>query len=119
MSIRFAILGAGRIGQVHARAVAGNDNAILAAVYDPVAAAASSISDQYGAEVRTVEEIAVAGDIDAVVLCTPTDLHAEQIELFQCWRILRTARECTLMMLALAQTPQMLQLTTRSASLWS
>ena len=30
---------------------------------------------------RTVDEIASA-DIDAVVLCTPTDLHAEQIELF-------------------------------------
>jgi myo-inositol 2-dehydrogenase/D-chiro-inositol 1-dehydrogenase len=47
-----------------------------------VAIAASSISDQYGAEVRSVEEIAAAGDIDAVVLCTPTDLHAAQIELF-------------------------------------
>ena len=82
MPIRFAILGAGRIGQVHARAVAGNDNATLAAVFDPVVGAASSISDQYGAEVRSVEEIAAAGDIDAVVLCTPTDLHAAQIELF-------------------------------------
>ena len=62
MSIRFAILGAGRIGQVHARAVAGNDNATLAAVFDPVAAAASKISDQYGAAQRSVDEIA---DIDA------------------------------------------------------
>ena len=82
MSIRFAILGAGRIGQVHARAVAGNDHAVLAAVYDPVAAAASAISDTYGATIHTVEELAAADDIDAVVLCTPTDLHAQQIELF-------------------------------------
>ena len=82
MPIRFAILGAGRIGQVHARAVAGNDNATLAAVFDPVAAAAASIADQYGADIRTVEDIADAADIDAVVLCTPTDLHADQIELF-------------------------------------
>lgn len=82
MSIRFAILGAGRIGQVHARAVAGNDNATLAAVFDPVAAAASQISDQYGAALRSVDEIAAADDIDAVVLCTPTDLHAAQIEQF-------------------------------------
>ena len=29
MTINFAILGAGRIGQVHARAVAGNENAVL------------------------------------------------------------------------------------------
>ena len=82
MPIRFAILGAGRIGQVHARAVAGNDDAVLAAVFDPVAEAASAISALYGAEVRSVEEIASADDIDAVILCTPTDLHAEQIELF-------------------------------------
>ena len=82
MSIRFAILGAGRIGRVHARAVAGNDNAALAAVYDPVDAAAASIADQYGAAIRSVEDIAAADDIDAVVLCTPTDLHARQIELF-------------------------------------
>ena len=82
MPIRFAILGAGRIGQVHARAVAGNDDAVLAAVFDPVAEAASAVSTQYGAEMRTVDEIASAADIDAVVLCTPTDLHAEQIELF-------------------------------------
>ena len=82
MTIRFAILGAGRIGQVHARAVAGNDDATLAAVFDPVAAAASQISDQYGAAQRSVDEIAAADDIDAVVLCTPTDLHAAQIEQF-------------------------------------
>ena len=82
MSFRFAILGAGRIGQVHARAVAGNDHAVLAAVYDPVAAAASAISDTYGAAIHTVEEIAAADDIDAVIICTPTDLHAQQIEQF-------------------------------------
>ena len=45
MPIRFAILGAGRIGQVHARAVAGNDDAVLAAVFDPVAEAASADLD--------------------------------------------------------------------------
>ena len=43
---------------------------------------ASTISDTYGATIRTVEEIAATDGIDAVVLCTPTDLHAQQIELF-------------------------------------
>ena len=82
MPIRFAILGAGRIGQVHAGTVASNKDAVLAAVFDPVAEPALAISAKYGAEVRTVEEIASADDIDAVVLCTPTDLHSQQIELF-------------------------------------
>ena len=82
MSLRFAILGAGRIGQVHARTVSGNDDAVLAAISDPVEVAANSLADRYGAQVRDVEAIVAADDIDAVVLCTPTDLHAQQIELF-------------------------------------
>jgi len=82
MSIRFAILGAGRIGQVHARTVSGNDDAVLAAISDPVEAAAASVAARYGAAIREVEDIAAADDIDAVVLCTPTDLHAQQIEQF-------------------------------------
>ena len=40
------------------------------------------IATQYGAEVRTVEAIEAAGDIDAVVICTPTDTHADLIERF-------------------------------------
>ena len=82
MSIRFAILGAGRIGQVHARAVDGNDKAVLAAVFDPLEAAAASVAEQYGAEIRDLNAIAAADDIDAVIICTPTDLHAQQIEQF-------------------------------------
>ena len=82
MSLRFAILGAGRIGQVHARAVNGNEDAVLAVISDPVEAAARSVANRYGAQIRNVEAIATAGDIDAVVLCTPTDVHAQQIELF-------------------------------------
>lgn len=82
MPIRFAILGVGRIGWVHARAVGNNNDAVLAAVFDPVAEAASAISAQYGVAMRSVEEIGAADYIEAVVLCSPTDLHAEQIELF-------------------------------------
>ncbi|MCV6592252.1 MAG: inositol 2-dehydrogenase [Silicimonas sp.] len=82
MAIRFAILGAGRIGQVHARAVAAVPGATLAAIYDPMNEAAKSVADTYGAEIRSVEDCAAAQDIDAVLICTPTDLHADQIELF-------------------------------------
>ncbi len=82
MFIRLAILGAGRIGQVHARAIDGNDKAVLAAVFDPVEAAAASVAEQYGAEIRDLDAIAAADDIDAVIICTPTDLHVQQIEQF-------------------------------------
>ena len=82
MPVRLAILGAGRIGQVHARAIAANGTAELVAVHDPVAAAAEAIRSAYGCEIRTAAACAEADDIDAVLICTPTDLHAGQIEVF-------------------------------------
>ena len=82
MTIRFGLLGAGRIGKVHAKAVTGDTNARLVAVADAFPAAAQAIADQYGCTVRTIDEIAMAADIDAVVICTPTDTHADLIEQF-------------------------------------
>lgn len=82
MTVKFAVLGAGRIGQVHARAVASVDGATLVAVTDPMAEAAQSVSVAYGCEVRSMDAIEAAGDVDAVIICTPTDTHADLIERF-------------------------------------
>jgi myo-inositol 2-dehydrogenase/D-chiro-inositol 1-dehydrogenase len=82
MTLRFAILGAGRIGQVHARAVAGTPGATLVAIADSVAASAKTVQDAYGCDIRTVDAILASTDIDAVVICTPTDTHADLIERF-------------------------------------
>ena len=82
MTVNVAILGAGRIGQVHAHALNGNDQACLNAVFDPKRDAAASMARKYGAKFRELNDIATADDIDAVIICTPTDLHARQIEQF-------------------------------------
>ncbi len=82
MTVRFGLLGAGRIGKVHARAVASNPDAELIAVADALPQAADEIARAYGAEVRTIDDIEAASDIDAVVICTPTDTHADLIERF-------------------------------------
>lgn len=82
MVTKIAILGAGRIGQVHARAVAGNRDARLVAVADAVPAAAAALAETYGAEIREIGAIAADSHIDAVIICTPTDTHADLIELF-------------------------------------
>ena len=82
MTIRFALLGAGRIGKVHARAITSNPAAKLVAVADAMEKAAQDIASQYGCEIRTIDAIAAAKDIDAVVICTPTDTHADLIEKF-------------------------------------
>ena len=82
MTLRFAILGAGRIGQVHARAVAGTPGAKLVAIADPVASAAQAVKAAYGCDIRSIDAIAASADVDAVVICTPTDTHADLIERF-------------------------------------
>ena len=82
MRIRFALLGAGRIGQVHAKAISDDTNARLVAVADVFEDAANALVAKFGGEVRSIDAIAAAGDIDAVVICTPTNTHADLIEQF-------------------------------------
>jgi myo-inositol 2-dehydrogenase/D-chiro-inositol 1-dehydrogenase len=82
MAVGFGLLGAGRIGKVHARAITGDSDARLIAVADAMAPAAQAIAGQYGCDVRTIEAIEASADIDAVVICTPTDTHADLIERF-------------------------------------
>ena len=65
MTIRFGLLGAGRIGKVHAKAITGDANAKLVAVADAMPAAAQAIADQYGCEIRTIDAILGSSDIDA------------------------------------------------------
>lgn len=55
MTIRFGLLGAARIGTVHARAVSSNARAELIAVADAMPDAASALAGQYGAQVRTID----------------------------------------------------------------
>lgn len=80
--VRFGLLGAGRIGKVHAKAVAANSNAALVAVADAQEKPAQEIATRYGCDIRAVEAIEMAKDIDAVIICTPTDTHADLIERF-------------------------------------
>ncbi|WP_435139119.1 inositol 2-dehydrogenase [Pseudopelagicola sp. nBUS_19] len=82
MAVRFAVLGAGRIGQVHAKAISTTDGATLVAIAEPFEAAAQSVQAAFGCDLRTIEEIALSSDVDAVVICTPTDTHASLIEQF-------------------------------------
>ncbi len=80
MTVKFALLGAGRIGKTHARAIDYNPDAKLVAVYDPVDDEAVSVSAQYGCDIRSLDAIANSDDIDVVAICTPTNTHADFIE---------------------------------------
>jgi myo-inositol 2-dehydrogenase/D-chiro-inositol 1-dehydrogenase len=82
MTVRFGLLGAGRIGKVHAKAITTNAKAKLVAVADAFPQAAADLAALYGSDIRTIDEILLSADIDAVVICTPTDTHADLIEKF-------------------------------------
>ncbi|MEY4751630.1 MAG: inositol 2-dehydrogenase [Pseudomonadota bacterium] len=80
MTIRFGVIGAGRIGKVHAKTIASNPKAQLAYVADAMPQAAQALAAQHGAKVATVDEIMKASDVDAVLIGSPTGFHAEQIQ---------------------------------------
>ena len=76
--IRVAVLGAGRIGQIHAANVAANPLAQLVAVADPFPAAGQALADKLKCDFSTnPDEVIARSDVDAVVIGTPSDTHAE------------------------------------------
>jgi len=72
---RFALLGAGFIGGVHARNLAAHPGVAFELVADVDAARAQAVADQHGARVATPEAVFDA-DIDAVLIASSTDTHA-------------------------------------------
>jgi myo-inositol 2-dehydrogenase/D-chiro-inositol 1-dehydrogenase len=79
--MRIGLLGAGRIGQIHARSAASHKSAKLATVFDVDAKAAGAIAAATGAAVaKGIPDIIGDKNIDAVLICTPTDTHADLIE---------------------------------------
>ncbi len=78
--LKVGLLGAGRIGQVHAVNIAGHAASTLVAVSDVQAAAAQSLAGKHGAEARSSEEILADPAIDAVLIASSTDTHSELIE---------------------------------------
>ena len=76
--VGIAVLGAGRIGKIHAANVAANPNARLIAVADPYASAAQSLAGALGADAMTDCEAAIdRNDVDAIVIGTPTNTHIQ------------------------------------------
>ena len=74
--VGIAVLGAGRIGKIHAANVAASKFATLVVVADPFADAAARLADELGAEAMTDCEAAIdRADVDAIVIGTPTHTH--------------------------------------------
>ncbi|WP_316862611.1 inositol 2-dehydrogenase [uncultured Cohaesibacter sp.] len=78
--LKVGLLGAGRIGRVHAHSVAQNDKSSLVAVSDVNGQAAEELAAQYGIKACSAEDIFKDDGIDAVLIASSTDTHSDLIE---------------------------------------
>jgi myo-inositol 2-dehydrogenase/D-chiro-inositol 1-dehydrogenase len=78
--LTMALIGAGRIGRIHAQNAVANPRATLAFVADADAGAAQSLAGTTRANVATVDAIMSDKTVGAVLICSPTDTHADLIE---------------------------------------
>lgn len=79
MTVRFGIVGPGKVAQVHADALARIPGARLAAVAGRNEARAAALAAPHGARVDPdLPTLIDRGGVDAVILCTPHPLHAAQ-----------------------------------------
>ena len=72
-----AVIGAGRIGQIHARNIAAHQGARLVGIADPDAAAASRLADACRTSVIGLDAAFAA---QAVLIASPTPTHSDFIE---------------------------------------
>jgi predicted dehydrogenase len=75
--LRAGVLGAGFIGDIHARAYHATPGVRLVGVADPVAAKAERVADECDTSVVVDLEQLLDLDVDVVSVCTPPSSHAE------------------------------------------
>jgi myo-inositol 2-dehydrogenase / D-chiro-inositol 1-dehydrogenase len=78
--IGLGVIGAGRIGRIHAGNVAAAAGATLVAVSDALAAAAESLAAELRTKATSREAMLADPAIAGVLICSPTDTHADFIE---------------------------------------
>jgi predicted dehydrogenase len=77
MSVRVAVIGVGHLGRHHARILASMPGAELVAVVDTNRPRAEEIAAASGGTRAAFDYRDVFGDVDAVTIATPTELHAD------------------------------------------
>ncbi len=78
--VEFCQFGAGRIGRIHAGNIAASDRASLRYVVDVNEPAAAELAKQHGGRPATMLEALADPAVDAVLIASPTDTHADLIE---------------------------------------
>lgn len=77
---RLGLVGAGRMGQTHLRALRGSDRLRVTAIAEPAAAVRQALNAPGTAVHATLEAMLDAGGIDGVLVAVPSDLHVATVE---------------------------------------
>ena len=72
-----ALIGAGRIGRIHAANIAANARLKLTHVVDPVAEGADAIAGQFGGMVSSLETALADPTVSGVIVASSTDTHLD------------------------------------------
>lgn len=76
--VKFGLYGYGKVAQLHAKAIAASENAILVSVCGRDPAKSKAFAKSWGIEARSsAEEMAGLDGTQAVIVTTPHPLHAE------------------------------------------
>ena len=79
-TLRLGLIGCGRIGRVHAAAIQNVDSAELVRVCDVFLEAAEAVGNKYRVPYSdNHHDILMDDDVDAVLICSSTDTHAQFI----------------------------------------
>ncbi|WP_340267752.1 Gfo/Idh/MocA family oxidoreductase [Sphingobium mellinum] len=78
--MRIALAGAGAFGEKHLDGLKNIEGVTIASIVSRELDQARAVADKYGAPHATTElaDALSLGDVDAVILCTPTQMHAQQ-----------------------------------------
>jgi len=78
--LKVGLIGAGRIGIVHAVTIDRNDQSELTAISDALPENAQKLATQYGCDVQSSDDIISNPAINTVLIASPTNTHADLIE---------------------------------------
>lgn len=78
--MKVALFGAGRIGKVHAASIKMDPRSDLVAVTDVMTDAAEALAAEYGIKASSAEDILADSSIDAILIASSTNTHANLIE---------------------------------------
>lgn len=74
---KIALIGAGRIGRIHARNAALHPRLHLAAIVDPVEGAAQALASEWDSRVATLEQALADPEVAGVIIASSTDTHLD------------------------------------------